>query len=154
MARTRKQRPAQATAEKPVVFSQRRLVLLTLLLLAGTVAGVVLWEMKRANDQAAFQTLRGRWLRPDGGYVLLIREATAEGVVTAEYLSPAGPVQVTRAEAKRQGDSIQVHVVLYGSGYQGNNYTLTYDPDRDELHGVYDPIIQDTFPVTFIREKE
>jgi hypothetical protein len=42
--------------------------------------------------------LRGRWLRPDGGYILEIREVAAGGTIDAVYLNPR-PIHVARAEA-------------------------------------------------------
>src|SRR5262245_61247374 len=37
---------------------------------------------------AGFQILHGRWLRPDGGYILDIREVGPSGSIDAVYLNP------------------------------------------------------------------
>ena len=41
--------------------------------------------------------LKGRWLRPDGGYVLEIRDVDAGGTIEAAYLNPR-PINVARAK--------------------------------------------------------
>ena len=55
---------------------------------------------------ASWQSLRGRWLRPDGGYLLDIRDVDASGKIEAVYRNPnpihiAGPKPL--AMARRSG---------------------------------------------------
>jgi hypothetical protein len=47
-------------------------------------------------SQSSEDLLRGRWVRPDGGYVIEIREAQAGGGPDAAYLNPR-PINVSRA---------------------------------------------------------
>ena len=76
---------------------------------------------------AGFQPLRGRWLRPDGGYILDIRDVDASGKIEAVYLNPR-PIHVARAEATGDGATLQVFVELRAPGYPGSTYTLRYEP--------------------------
>jgi hypothetical protein len=105
----------------------------------------------RAN--AGFRTLSGRWLRPDGGYILDIRAVDASGTIEAVYLNPR-PITVARAEATRDGSTFNVFVELRAPGYPGSTYMLTYDPTRDQLGGVYfQAALQQRFDVVFVRMK-
>ncbi len=100
-----------------------------------------------------FRTLSGRWLRPDGGYILEIRNVDASGKIDATYLNPR-PIHVARAEARRDGSALKVFVELRAPGYPGSTYTLTYDPKRDQLEGVYfQAALQQSFDVVFVRMK-
>jgi hypothetical protein len=100
-----------------------------------------------------FGRLKGRWLRPDGGYVLEIRDVDAGGTIEAAYLNPR-PINVARAEATRDGSTLKILVELRAPGYPGSTYTLTYDPKSDQLGGVYyQAAMQQRFDVSFVRTK-
>jgi len=102
---------------------------------------------------AGFQSLRGRWLRPDGGYLLDIRDIEASGKIDEVYLNPR-PITVARAEATQDGATLHVFVELRAPGYPGSTYTLTYDPQRDQLAGIYfQAALQQRFDVVFMRMK-
>jgi uncharacterized protein (DUF2147 family) len=102
---------------------------------------------------AGFGPLKGRWLRPDGGYVLDIREIRADGGMDVVYLNPR-PINVGYAKATREGVKLTVFVELRAPNYPGSTYTLTYDPKRDELQGVYFQAVQkQNFDVIFVRKK-
>ena len=102
-----------------------------------------------ASADAGLAMLNGRWLRPDGGYVLEI--LGAEGTIQATYLNPR-PIHVARAEATRQGSTLKLLVELRAPGYPGSTYTLAYDPQRDQLGGEYfQAALGQTFPVWFQR---
>jgi hypothetical protein len=104
-------------------------------------------------DPTAFQVLSGRWLRPDGGYILEIRNVGAGGTIDAAYLNPR-PINVARAEAKREGSTLKVFVELRAPGYPGSTYTLTYDATRDQLEGIYfQATMRENFHVVFVRIK-
>jgi hypothetical protein len=98
-----------------------------------------------------FQALHGRWLRPDGGYILDIRDVDARGKIDAVYLNPR-PIPVARAEATRDNSTLKIFVELRAPGYPGSTYTLTYDPKSDQLAGVYfQAALQQRFDVVFVR---
>jgi hypothetical protein len=102
---------------------------------------------------SGFQALHGRWLRPDGGYILDIRDVDANGTIEAVYLNPR-PINVARAEAARDGSTFKVFVELRAPGYPGSTYTLIYDPMRDQLAGLYfQAALQQSFDVVFVRIK-
>jgi len=106
----------------------------------------------RAAD-SDFGSLKGRWLRPDGGYVLEIRDVDAGGTIEAAYLNPR-PINVARAEATRDGSTLKILVELRAPGYPGSTYTLTYDRQRDQLAGVYfQAAVGQSFDVVFVRLK-
>jgi len=97
------------------------------------------------------QQLKGKWLRPDGGYILDIRDVDASGKMEAVYLNPR-PIHVARAEATRDGAALQVLVELRAPGYPGSTYTLHYEPQRDQLAGSYfQAALQQHFAVVFVR---
>jgi hypothetical protein len=100
-----------------------------------------------------FQALKGRWLRPDGGYVLDIRNVDPEGRIDAAYFNPR-PINVSRAGVSRQGDGMNVFVELRDTGYPGCTYTMVYNPQEDSLKGVYyQAEIQESFEIVFVRMK-
>jgi hypothetical protein len=100
-----------------------------------------------------FGSLKGRWRRPDGGYVIEIRNIEANGKMDAGYFNPR-PINVSRAEASREGTTTKVFIELRDTNYPGSTYTLTYDPQSDQLKGVYfQAALQQSFDVVFVRLK-
>ena len=108
-------------------------------------------EASAAPADGAFAALLGRWVRPDGGYVINIRRVDADGKLDADYANP-NPLPFSRAEATRDGKSIRLFFELRAGGYNGSTYTLTYDPANDVLKGVYfQAIAQQKFDIHFTR---
>jgi len=102
----------------------------------------------------AFARLKGKWQRPDGGYVLEIESVAADGKVGAGYYNP-DPIRVSRARVFEKEGSTRLFVELNDTGYPGCTYTLTYDAQHDQLFGDYfQAAMQQTFDVTFARLKE
>jgi hypothetical protein len=98
-----------------------------------------------------FQKLRGRWLRPDGGYVVDVRNVDDAGRMDASYFNPRS-IHVARAEASQDGDATKVFVELQDVNYPGSTYTLTYDPQTDRLWGIYyQAALRQYFEVVFVR---
>jgi hypothetical protein len=101
-----------------------------------------------------FQKLKGRWVRPDGGYVIEITEVSAEGRMEARYFNPM-PIAVSRAEAVQEDDALRVFIELQAPGYPGSTYDLKYDPVTNRLRGVYhQAAIKQDFDVVFIRLRQ
>jgi hypothetical protein len=97
--------------------------------------------------------LQGRWLRPDGGYVVEVRDIDANGHMVAAYFNSL-PISVSRAEASQAGGETKVFIELRDINYPGATYNLTYDPADDQLSGVYyQPALQQSFDVFFVRMK-
>ena len=106
-----------------------------------------------AAGNAAFDKLKGRWQRPDGGYVLAINNTAGSGAMDAAYYNP-NPIHVAKAEAKREGATLHVFVELRAPNYPGSTYTLTYDPQQDQLKGIYfQAVQQQRFNVSFVGMK-
>lgn len=100
-----------------------------------------------------FDKLKGRWQRPDGGYVLAINSIAGSGAMDAAYFNP-NPIHVAKAAATRAGSTLQVFVELRAPNYPGSSYTLTYDPEQDQLRGDYFQAMErQTFKVLFVRMK-
>jgi hypothetical protein len=104
-------------------------------------------------ESVSEQRLVGRWLRPDGGYILEIRHAQTDGRLAAAYLNPR-PINVARAEWHRKEGRLQVFVELRDVNYPGSTYTLDFLPEQDRLVGAYfQAVQQQTFDVEFVRQK-
>lgn len=104
-----------------------------------------------ANKDPAF--LKGRWLRPDGGYVIEIRQVDRNGQLDAAYFNPQ-PIHISRAEVTKDGAATKVFIVLEDANYPGCKYNLTYIPDGDRLAGTYfQAALGETFDVFFERMK-
>ena len=101
--------------------------------------------------QVKFQLLKGRWQRPDGGYVIEIKDIDTNGKMAAGYFNP-WPINVSQAEAALDGTTLKVFIELRDVNYPGATYHLTYDPASDQLRGVYfQPKLQQRFDVFFVR---
>jgi hypothetical protein len=106
-----------------------------------------------AQGKPGFEVLKGRWVRPDGGYVIEIQGVDAGGRMQAAYYNP-NPINVSRAEAALAGSVVTVFIELRGPGYPGSTYRLIHDPTSDQLKGVYHHAgLQQDFSVVFHRGK-
>ncbi len=100
-----------------------------------------------------FKTLIGKWVRNDGGYIINIKNVNDGGQIEAEYLNPR-PIHVGKAEAKQDRDRLLAYVELQDVNYPGSSYTLQYEPDSDQLTGIYyQAVQQQRFEVVFNRLK-
>ena len=98
--------------------------------------------------------LKGKWLRPDGGYILEIRGVDADGKMDAGYFNPR-PINVAKAKALQDGETVKVFIELRDVNYPGSTYTLTYDPKNDGLKGDYfQAVNKEHFDVVFVRVKQ
>lgn len=103
--------------------------------------------------QTEFSRLEGRWIRPDGGYVLELRNIRKDGSASAAYFNPR-PINVFRAEVSRKEGDIRLFVELRDVNYPGSTYTLQYDAAADLLKGAYFQAVQgQTFEIVFERVK-
>ena len=100
-----------------------------------------------------FSKLIGRWLRPDGGYVIDVRNIDADGKVNAGYYNPKS-INVSRAQVVDMDSGIKLFIELQDVGYPGSTYTLIYDPQKDMMFGLYyQAAMGQNFDVAFIRMK-
>lgn len=115
------------------------------------VTGVLSAETGPPAGQTDFQRMEGRWVRPDGGYILELREIQKDGSLKAAYSNPR-PIKVSRAELSRKEGKIALFVELRDVNYPGSTYTLRYDPGTDRLKGTYFQAVQrETYDVEFVR---
>lgn len=107
----------------------------------------------RAVVAVAMDKLRGRWIRPDGGYGIVIRNVGADGQLEAMYFNPK-PIAFARAQAARDGLGLRVFLELQAGGYNGSTYELTYDPVTDRLKGVYfQAVAKQRYDIYFERQQ-
>jgi hypothetical protein len=110
-------------------------------------------DAQSQSVQADNQKLLGRWVRPDGGYILVIKNVRFDGSMEAHYLNP-NPINVSDARVITESGKINIFVELRDVGYPGSNYLLTYDKDTDRLVGVYyHAILKQKFDIYFLRQK-
>ena len=125
-----------------------------LLLRAHRSARAVSSPTSETAPGAGLTGLEGRWERPDGGYILEIRKVYPSGVADAAYFNP-NPIRVAKATATGDPSSATVFVELQDVNYPGSTYTLTYDPRRDVLEGIYyQAMLDQSFDVVFVRLAE
>ena len=99
------------------------------------------------------QKIVGRWLRPDGGYILELGDVQDGGVLRAAYFNPS-PIDVCESKWGVEGSELSVFVKFDHPHYPGSYYHLIYDPDQDRLRGAYYQAVQDrTYNVEFVRHE-
>ena len=133
------------------------------LVLMGLAAAVFYGLMNRSLTEPAatisqeketsdFDRLVGRWVRPDGGYVIEIHKIHPDGKVDAAYFNPS-PIHVSRSTVSEEDGIIELFIELRGQGYPGSTYTLRYNPAYDAMVGIYfQAVIQQPFDVIFQRK--
>ena len=97
--------------------------------------------------------LEGRWVRENGGYVLILQDIKPDGNMKAFYLNPRS-INVHEASWKFEDDRVILYVELRDVNYPGSNYTLMYRAANDVLWGSYFQAVQkQTMRVRFVRSK-
>jgi hypothetical protein len=110
-------------------------------------------EETATQVQSDFSVLLGPWFRPDGGYMIVIKGASADGTLEATYFNP-GSLPFSKAQATLDVNTLNVFLELRAGGYAGSTYTLKYDRDSDRLAGVYfQAVAQQSFNIYFVRVK-
>lgn len=95
----------------------------------------------------------GKWVRPDGGYILEIKAVKPDGTVDAAYFNPS-PIPVESAKLESVGGEQELHVVLRGAGYPGSTYTLKSAEGGKKLVGNYfQATLKENFAIYFERAK-
>jgi hypothetical protein len=135
------------------------LALLPMLLAVIVVPGLATGQEKgdpakvAEKDEPDFSVLKGRWMRPDGGYILSVKDVDPSGKMDAAYYNPR-PINISKAQATHEGTTLEVFIELRDAGYPGSTYMLIYDAKTGRLGGVYyQAAIAQRFDVTFIRSK-
>jgi hypothetical protein len=106
-----------------------------------------------APARPEFQKLKGRWLRPDGGYIIEVKNVEDTGLLDVAYFNPR-PIHVSKAVALQDAGVTKVFIELRDANYPGSTYTLVYDPTNDQLTGIYFQALErHSFEVFFERVK-
>jgi hypothetical protein len=106
----------------------------------------------QSEPQTVFSGLTGRWVRPDGGYVIAIKSVDTGGKLDADYANP-NPLPFYAATATEEGGKVKLFFELRAGGYNGSTYTLSYDAAADRLTGTYyQAVAKQTFDVFFVRK--
>jgi len=116
---------------------------------------VMLAESGQADAQSPADLHRpeGRWVRPDGGYVLELSEIKKDGSLNASYFNPR-PIKVFSAKWSQREGKIHVFVELRDVNYPGSTYNLQYEPGSDRLKGTYFQAVEkQTYNIEFVRVK-
>jgi hypothetical protein len=107
----------------------------------------------RASAQPDFSLLVGEWIRPDGGYVINVREIKPDGSVDAGYFNP-NVINVAEASVSEWKGLVKLFIKLEDEGYPGSTYTLYYYAEKDALAGFYyQAVMKQTFEVVFLRKQ-
>ncbi len=160
MGNQRKKRANRRAQESKRSGSVKTVVVLLVVATAG-LGGLWWWNTRHLDAKPAgtsssvvaseFEKLKGRWLRPDGGYVLEVRSVDDTGVVDALYLNPR-PIRVAKARASQDGGALKLSIELRDVNYPGSTYDLTYRSASDELTGNYfQAVVGQNFEVVFQR---
>lgn len=108
---------------------------------------------KKALGKAEVQKLSGKWLRPDGGYILELKNISENGKMTALYFNP-NPIKVFSSEWKLEEGKLKVFIELRDINYPGSKYTLQYDSASDTMKGIYFQAIEKAeYEIEFIRKE-
>jgi hypothetical protein len=100
----------------------------------------------------SFDILKGTWVRPDGGYRIVVRGVGAGGQIEAMYYNPT-ELPFAKAQASQQDAQLRVFLELQAGGYNGSTYDLVYDSASDRLKGVYyQAVVKQKFDVYFVRK--
>jgi uncharacterized protein (DUF2147 family) len=97
-------------------------------------------------------TLKGNWVRPDGGYRIAIKGVGPKGELEAIYYNPTA-LPFSRAQTSMDGTTLRAFFELRAGGYDGSTYELVYDPASDRLVGTYyQAVAKQKFSVYFARK--
>jgi len=104
-------------------------------------------------EKSDFKAIIGEWVRPDGGYIVRVRDVNPDGSVDAEYFNP-GKINIAEANVSLWKGLVKLFIKLQDKGYPGSTYTLYYYPEKDALAGFYyQAAVGQTYEVVFFRKK-
>lgn len=136
-----------------VLFLGFAIAVLCLLAPSGPVTDGICAEAKEPLAATEFKILEGRWVRPDGGYILELWDIKKDGRLKAAYFNPK-PIKVFRSQLSRKEGKITILVELRDVNYPGSKYNLTYEPAANRLRGTYFQAVEkQIFNIEFVRVK-
>jgi hypothetical protein len=124
----------------------------------GIIVIILAWAVILQDAASAaepdFQVIIGEWVRPDGGYIIRIRNIDPEGRIDLGYFNPR-EINVSEANVSVQKGLLKLFIKLQDRGYPGSTYTLYYYAEKDALAGFYyQAAIKQKFEVVFIRKPD
>ena len=84
----------------------------------------------------AFEKIKGKWTRSDGGYVLEFKQLLPNNALEVSYVNPS-PIHVGKARIYEERGFTKVFVELQDVNYPGSRYTLILNAEKSQLVGNY-----------------
>jgi len=110
-------------------------------------------KIAASAEKPDFKVIIGEWVRPDGGYIVRVRNVNPDGSVDAGYFNP-GKINIAEANVSLWKGMVKLFIKLQDKGYPGSTYTLYYYPEKDALAGFYyQAAVGQTYEVVFFRKK-
>ena len=110
-------------------------------------------KIAASAEKPDFKVIIGEWVRPDGGYIVRVRDVNPDGSVDAGYFNP-GKINIAEANVSLWKGMVKLFIKLQDKGYPGSTYTLYYYPEKDALAGFYyQAAVGQTYEVVFFRKK-
>jgi len=132
------------------LFKKHRLQLIIAAVLTVVCAAVIVIYNQQAKT-VGYGCLIGKWVRPNGGYILDIKSINRDGKIEMAYLNPR-PINVSKAQANTKAGKIKLFIELRDKGYPGSYYTLTFDSETNRLVGVYHHLVlNQNFDIYFVK---
>ena len=109
-------------------------------------------ETAASAKKPDFKVIIGEWVRPDGGYIVRVRDVNPDGSIDAGYFNP-GKINIAEANVSLWKGFVKLFIKLQDKGYPGSTYTLYYYAEKDALAGFYyQAAIGQTYKVVFLRK--
>ena len=98
--------------------------------------------------------LKGTWVRPDGGYRIVIGSVGADGQIRGDVLQPdRASVCEGAGDRSKMARTARVPSSCAPAATTGSTYDLAYDPASDRLKGIYyQAVVKQKFDVYFVRK--
>ena len=110
--------------------------------------------LQKKSGFAQAQLLEGTWVRPDGGYRLVIEDVKPDGSLKASYYNPK-KINVSISNWKVENDRLHLFVELRDTNYPGSTYSLMYAKEKDVLGGTYFlAVTKESYSIRFLRIPE
>ena len=140
--------------QKSIIVSVLLSVLACAVFSSGFVESAFAESVQDVKQNSGFsQALRleGKWVRPDGGYKLVIEDVKPDGSLKASYYNPR-KINVSVSKWTIEDDHLQLFVELRDTNYPGSTYTLVYTKEKDVLDGTYFlAVTKESYSIRFLR---
>ena len=143
--------------QKSIIVSALLSVLACVIFSSGFVESAFAESARDVKQNSSFsqaQRLEGIWVRPDGGYRLVIEDVKPDGSLKVSYFNPK-KINVSISNWKVDNDNVHLFVELQDVNYRGSKYNLIYINEKDVFEGTYFLAAQkQTFSINFLRITE